>query len=152
MSKKIIITILLSFTTLLISAQEESDCAKTLKKAQKIYDSGEIEKVEELLLNCLEEGFDRSQKTEALKLIVLSNLFDDDLVSADNNMLKLLKANPDFIPKSNDHQEIKSLYAKFRTDPLIIIDFMAGVNLSYGYLMTAYAVDHNSSYSSYCPK
>lgn len=143
---------ILLFVSFFLKAQEESDCSKTLKNAQKVYDSGEIEKVEALLTNCLEDGFTRAQKTEALKLIVLANLFDDDLISADKNMIELLKTNPDFKPKSNDHQEIKSLYSKFRTDPLLIIDFMTGVNLSYGYLMTAYAVDHNSSYSSYFPK
>ena len=67
MNKKIVFIILL-FTSFLLKAQEESDCAKTLKNAQKVYDSGEIEKVEALLISCLEDGFTRAQKTEALKV------------------------------------------------------------------------------------
>ena len=144
MIKKIFIYIFFLFIAFFAKAQEVSDCSKTLKLAHKTYDAGEIEKVEELLLPCLENGFTRSEKTEALKLIIQANLFDDDLESADRNMKELLGVNPDFIPKENDHKEIKVLYAKFRTDPLLIIDFLAGVNLSYGYVLSSFEIDHNT--------
>ena len=152
MNKHLIFSILLVLAALFLRAQETSDCSKTLKKAQRVYDAGEIEKVESMLQQCLKDGFTRAERTEALKLIILVNLFEDDPRSADNNMKRLLTINPDFKPKENDHQEIKDLYAKFRTDPLIIFDFMVGVNLSYGYLMTAYSVDHFNANSSYLPK
>jgi hypothetical protein len=124
------------------NAQEDSDCSKTLKKAQQVYDKGEIEKVEELLNPCLQsDGFNRAEKTEALKLIILATIFDDNIATAENRMIELLKINPDFAPKSGDHQEIKDLYTKFRTAPLVIIDYTFGVNFTDGYVLKNYNVN-----------
>ena len=134
--------ILLSINTF---AQEDSDCSKTLKKAQIIYDAGEIEKVEGMIQACIEDGFTKTEKTEAYKLLILVNLFEDNQPAAESKMIDLLKTNPDFKPKFNDHKEIKDLYAKFRTDPLFIIDFLGGVNFAYGYLLSDYSIDHSVS-------
>lgn len=145
MKKSIKILFILCFCCSLVHAQEISDCSKTLKKAQQIYDAGEIEKVEGTLEECLtNDGFTTAEKTEAIKLIIQAHLFDDNIVGAETRMIELLKTNPDFKPKGTDHQEIKELYKKFRTDPLWIIDFMGGVNFSYGYLLQDYTLDHNS--------
>ena len=121
MRKNLLITLPFIFMAIFSIAQEDSDCSKTLIKAQRIYDSGEIEKVEQLIRACMEDGFTKAQKTDAYQLIILVNLFEDDMLKAELNMVELLKHNPDFKPKSNDHQEIKDLYKKFRTDPLLII-------------------------------
>ena len=158
--RKIKILFFISFLYATASAQETSDCSKVLKRAQKIYDTGEIEKVEGTLSECLESGgFTNAEKTEALKMIILCNLFDDNILEAEKNMISLLKTNPDFVPKPTDHQELKELYKKFRIDPLWIIDFMGGVNFTYGYLLQDYTLDHyspdlnnESSYSKYKSK
>ena len=128
-------------------AQEDSDCSKTLKKAQLTYDAGEIEKVEVMLKKCLEEdGFTLAEKTEAEKLIILSKLFEDDIPSAEIMMIDLLKINPDFKPKSNDHQELKDLYSRFRTDPLLILDYTVGLNFTDATISRYYTLNYESPY------
>ena len=142
-----VLTILLSFVTFVLAVgQEESDCSKILKKAQIIYDAGEIERVEGMLAGCLEDGFNRAEKTEALKLIVQVQLFEDNLPQADHYMIELLKTNPDFKPKPGDHQEIKDLYARFRTEPLLIVDYMVGINFTEANVIKYHTVDNDAPY------
>ena len=150
---KRILIFILSIFAFAAYAQEDSDCSKTLKKAQLVYDAGEIEKVEQMLVGCLENGFSSAEKTSALELIILVNLFEDDIPNAELNMIDLLSHNPDYTPKGNAHQEIKELYSKFRTDPLLIIDYTAGVNFTEANVLRYYTLNYNSPFEkNYSPQ
>lgn len=109
----------------------QTDCAKNLKKAKKIYEEGNIGQVEELVSGCLEEGFTRDEKVEARKLLVLANLFDDNTENADIHMTEFLKLEPEYgVEKGKDQIEFIKLYETFKTLPTVSIGISAGTNMS----------------------
>lgn len=153
MKKYILLIVLMSSFVVGVWAQEDSDCSKNLKKAQRVYDSGEIEKVEAMIAECMLDGFNFAEKTEGYVLIILVNLFEDNIPQAEVNMVELLKHNPDFRPKSSDHQELKDLYAKFRTDPLLIIDYTVGLNFTEASVLKYHTLNYESPYfKEYSPR
>lgn len=115
-------------TTKLI-AQEE--CIVKLNEAEKLYEEGKIEKIPELLNNCIENGFNKENKTQALRLLTLVYLFEDNQVKADKEMLKLLKFNPEFkVNQAIDPVEFTRLYDSYITAPIFSIGITGGVNFS----------------------
>ena len=43
----------------------EDNCALTLENAQKMYDNGMIEKIPEMLANCIKNGFTSEERLQA---------------------------------------------------------------------------------------
>ncbi len=121
--------LLLSFYSGILYAQEEkSDCVIKLEQAQSKYDQGRIQDVEPLIGKCLaEEGFNKTGKTQALKLLTLSYLFLEEPEKAGESMLKLLHTNHLFTVNSAiDPSEFINLYEKYRHAPLFSIGFLGG--------------------------
>ncbi len=122
---------LLLFCLFGINTFSQTDCAKNLKRAKEFYAEGNIEKMDELLSGCIEEGFNREEKIEARKLLVLAGLFDDDLDSADEQMEEFLKLDPEYqIEKGKDQIEFIKLYETFKTTPSYCIGVNGGGNYS----------------------
>jgi hypothetical protein len=104
-------------------------CTQKLNKAQKVYDAGKITEVESFLLNCIEDGFTKEEKMQALRLLILASLFQDDHDKAEKNLLLLLKEDPEYILNpAIDPAEFYELYNSYRTLPVINIGIMGGVN------------------------
>ncbi len=107
-------------------------CTQKLNKAQKVYDAGKIAEVESYLLDCIEEGFSKEEKMQALRLLILSSLFQDDHDKAETNLLLLLKEDPEYILNpAIDPAEFYELYESYRTLPVINIGLLGGANMTY---------------------
>lgn len=113
----------------LVRISYSQECIGALKKAKIAYDGGNIHEVEHILESCLENGFDKDQKLEAYKLLVLVNLFDDQYDKADQFMTSFLKLDPEYEIKPNeDPKEFVKLYEQYKTLPVLSIGVLAGVS------------------------
>ena len=104
-------------------------CTQRLNKAQKVYDAGKITEVEAYLKDCIKEGFSREEKMQALRLLILASLFQDEHEKAEASLLLLLKEDPEYVLNpAIDPAEFYELYNSYRTLPIINIGIMGGVN------------------------
>jgi hypothetical protein len=104
-------------------------CTQRLNKAQKIYDAGKITEVEPYLLECIENGFTKEEKMQALRLLILASLFQDEHDKAEKNLLLLLKEDPEYVLNpAIDPAEFYELYNSYRTLPVINVGVMGGIN------------------------
>ncbi len=122
----IAINVLLFFS---ISVSGQNLCGEKLKRAEELYESGQIDKVEEFIKPCLEKGFSKNEKIRAYRLLTLSNLYYSEDEKAVDAMDNLLNTEPEYKIKSSDPSEFVALYDAFRTDPVII----AGIKSSFGF-------------------
>ncbi len=128
MKYSLIILLLISF-----GASAQKSCVQKLREARSAYEDGNIHIIPDLLAACINDGFSKEEKTEALKLQTLAYTYMDESNQADESMLQLLKTNPEFqMDPANDPQELIDLYATFRTKPLFRYGLKVGPNLSYG--------------------
>ena len=115
------ITFIACLSTLILHGpvRSQDNCTDALKKARRAYNEGIIEKVESQLKPCLEEGFTPEQKLEALKLIILANIYDEKTDEAEQNMLKFLEIEPEYeVNPASDPEEFANLFGTFQTSPL----------------------------------
>lgn len=140
--KKIYISLIgLSLTFNMVLGQ--SDCVVALREAQKLFENGLIEEVPSKLNPCIRRGFNKNEKIQAYKLLILCDLCDDQHEKADSLMLKLLKIEPEFqISPQLDPSEFIELYNSYRTLPTYTIGINAGLNFSDIELVNSYGV-HN---------
>ncbi|MDN5217152.1 porin family protein [Fulvivirgaceae bacterium BMA12] len=104
------------------------DCARTLDKAENSYENGQLREVPQILAGCLKNGFNKPQKEQSYKLLVLTYLFLDDIDKAETYLLELLKSNPQFKVSEIDPPEFVYLYNGFRTRSYFSIGITGGVN------------------------
>ena len=104
------------------------ECARTLDKAENSYESGQLREVPQILAKCLKNGFNKPQKEQSYKLLVLTYIFLDDINKAEEYLLKLLKSNPQFKVSALDPPEFVYLYNGFRTRSYFSIGIKGGVN------------------------
>jgi len=146
-----LISLLLVFFVNITFAQD--DCIIKLGDAQKYYEQGKLEQIPDLLSGCIEEGFNKENKTRALRLLTLVYLFDDDMKMAEETFLQLLSVDPEYkINQAIDPAEFIQLYNSYYTDPVFSIGAIVGINLTNPNLIETYSLnsfnDANSSYSS----
>jgi hypothetical protein len=116
-------------------------CTQKLNKAKKVYESGNITQVESYLTKCIDEGFTKEEKMQALRLLILSYLFQDDHDKAEKNLLLLLKEDPEYVLNpAVDPAEFYELYNSYRTVPVINIGLMGGLNWTSVKEMQSYSV------------
>lgn len=125
------ITLLLLVTISISPLFAQDDCLVTLKKVQKDYEEGIIEKIPETLAKCLNSGLGGEDKVTAYKLLINVYLFDDRLDKAEETMEKLLVFEPEIKPnEAVDSKEFITLFESYRTIPLYSIGLTAGINYS----------------------
>ncbi len=115
------------FQSLDLQAQ---DCERKLKIAREKYIDGHLRDIPTLLNGCLNNGFTPKQRENAYELMVLSHLFLDDNEGAENNLIKLLTANPDYRPSPLDPPEYIYFFNNFRVDPVFGYGFILGPNFT----------------------
>jgi len=133
--------LILSFLAIDVRAQQER-CTQNLEDAQLRYDEGRIQDVESLILSCLEtKVYDKAQSVQALRLLILSSIFQEQEELADDLMLQLLETSHEFEPdQALDPTEFINLYYTYRTKPILNIGFHAGANLSFNDVMALHTV------------
>lgn len=111
------------------NAFSQETCGEKLKKAEELYEAGQINKVAGLIEGCLQNGFSRAEKVRAYRLLALCNLYYNEDVQAIEAMNNLLKTNPEYVIKPTDPAEFVNLHRTFRTAPVFIV----GLKLGMGY-------------------
>jgi hypothetical protein len=159
--RKVLLSVLLVF---LISAgnyinaetvnlTDSITCTQKLNKAQKVYDAGKLSEVEPFLTKCIENGFSKEEKMQALRLMILSSLFQDEHEKAEGSLLQLLKEDPEYkLNPAIDPAEFYELYNSYRTLPVISVGIIAGANTTNVLEQQTYSVgseaDNKPNYKS----
>jgi hypothetical protein len=108
----------------LLNAQE--NCALNLKKAQDLFNSGQIEGIPELIESCLQSGFTKEEKVLAYKVLINAYVFDDYREKAEETMFEFLKKYPEYEVISTDPSEFVNLMLEFDNRPRFSIGVLAG--------------------------
>ncbi|MCX2742222.1 porin family protein [Mangrovivirga sp. M17] len=134
--------------TIDVNAQETT-CSQNLRRAQELYDIGHFKDIPPLLEDCMDGGFSKEEKVQALKLFVLTDIFKDNWYDADTSMITFLHAKPDYkINEDFDPSEFINLYNSFKTWPAFSIGVKGGSNISTINLTELYGVDNTIADSS----
>lgn len=145
----------ISFSLLFFSVSlAQEDCAIALRNGQKFYEEGLLEKVPPLLAPCINSGFNKEEKVQAYRLLILTYLFDDKMVEAEVYMEKLLKQEPEYqINDVIDPIEFIQLYESYRTLPIYSLGIFGGVNKTLGMQTEAYGINNvENKKATYSPK
>ena len=116
MLKKFCCIIVFVITVLNISFSQQQDCVFKLQEAEKLYSQGLIEEIPQLLNPCIESGLSQEDKLQAYKLVILSYLFNDEQVDAEDAMLSFLKRYPEYEISPTDPTEFVYLFESFSKD------------------------------------
>lgn len=111
------------------------DCQKSLDDARRAYFNGDFQEVERLIVHCLDNGFNKEDKEEALKLLTTVKLITNDDDEADRYMLELLSVNPQHKVRTTDITEFQQLFNSYKVTSRFSIGIIAGVTLSDYYIM-----------------
>lgn len=143
MIKKFIVGFVLIFVCGYGYAQT-STCAQTLRLARSTYEQGRFHEIPALLENCLASGdskFTKQERVEALRILTLAYLYQEEPVLADETMIRLLSTDHFFeINENVDPAEFTALYRTFRTKPLFSIGLKFGANSTYSSAINNYYV------------
>jgi hypothetical protein len=115
-------------TVFTISGQQ--DCSTKIQEAQRYYDQGMIDDIPSMLAPCMQEGFTRTQKIEAYKLIIMSYLFNENQFEAEKTMLEFLKKYPEYEIMPNDPVEFVYLFDSYRTASIFSFGIVGGMNIT----------------------
>ncbi|NMM49328.1 porin family protein [Marinigracilibium pacificum] len=131
------------------SNAQETTCSQQLRQAQQLYEVGHFKDIPSLLENCINGGFTKEEKVQALKLLVLTDIFMDNWYEADTSMVDFLHAKPDYeVNPDFDPSEFINLYNSFRTWPAWSFGFKIGSNISTINITELYGVDNTIADSS----
>ncbi len=146
---QILITSLLLFG--IHSAIAQDDCTVKLIEAEKLYEEGKIEKVPDLIDNCIESGFNKENKVNALRLLTLVYLSEDNIDKAEETLLQLLKVEPEYqIDRNLDPIEFIRLYSMYNTESVFSIGIVGGANITTPRLINTYTLyDFDKADSKY---
>ncbi len=126
MNKKLLLLFLL-LASLQGIVLAQTNCIQNLRTARNFYEEGKLNDLPMLLENCINSGFSKEEKIEALRLVTLAHLFNENEVDAEASYLRLLQLDPEYkVNPSSDPTEIIILADKFDTDP----QFSYGVKAS----------------------
>lgn len=126
-------------------------CTKVLKAAQKTYEEGRISEVPGMLQECMQTEFagNREEYMQAIRLTILAYLFQDEEAKAEEYLLMLLHEDPEYkLNPAVDPAEFYQLFKKYRTNPVINIGGLLGLNATTAFLDNDYSVDFNENAKS----
>ncbi len=111
---------------------EDNECGRTLRKAQKKYDEGLIEQVDQMVRPCLESGqLNKEEQLVGYKLIAMAHTYDNKDDLAEEAMLEFLRLDPEYqLQPGIDPQEFAELYSNYHTSPIYTLGLYFGPNWS----------------------
>jgi len=124
------LTILIGFHLFSVNSFAQDECASKIQEAQRFYDQGMIDEIPSMLAPCMAEGFTRTQRIEAYKLIIMSYLFDENQFEAERTMLEFLKKYPEYEIMPNDPVEFVYLFESYRTASIFSFGLVGGINVT----------------------
>jgi len=122
----------------LLLAQE--DCQQKLEEANRAYYNGQLSEIESILGSCVQSGFDKPDKQDALKLLINSSLVLAEDERADTYMAQFLVLNPQYELREVDLVEFRKLYSTYE------IKTQYTLGLSGGILLPDYVIMRHHSY------
>jgi hypothetical protein len=135
---------------LLVNAQ--STCVQNLRDARNFYDQGKLNDLPKLLLKCIDNGFSKEEKVEALRLVTLSYLFNEEQDKAEQSFLRLLKIEPEFkVNQESDPTELIILSENYDTDPKFFYGFKLGSSFNIIQITDYYSIYDAAQRGSYEP-
>lgn len=125
--KKSIIIIVFLISAMNIFAQ--SSCERNLNEARSDYANGNLYAIPGKIGDCLENGFTKTEKIDALQLLTLTYININQQEKARKTFIELLNIQTDYQVKKNIHPpELYSLYSKIDTDIKYFIGLTFGLN------------------------
>lgn len=122
----LIILIMSSCLSLSVSAQ---DCTQNLEEARRAYFNGSFERVIQLLSGeCIGNRLQGTEKTDALRLMIQSNLLIDQDSLADQLTFKLFQHDPLYTSRSTDLLEFQTVQKNYYIKTRFNLGLIAGVN------------------------
>jgi hypothetical protein len=128
---KLLLALIFVSSPLIVLPQETGSCAENLRNAQSLFDRGQVEKVPEMLRECLRSGFKQEEELAAYKLIIQTFLFQDKNEEADSAMLAFLKKYPEYQLSPTDHSSFVHLYSNFNVMPVVQIVIHIGTSIPF---------------------
>jgi opacity protein-like surface antigen len=121
------------------------ECDQKLIDAQAEFAAGHFYSIPSLLGPCLEGGqLSQDQLVAAYLILCQTYLIIDDPIAASDSYLRLLKADPEFVPNTDDHPiDIVYLSQQFTATPIFTPHLRLGLNTSF------YRVIHSVSTEPY---
>ncbi len=126
MVRKIFILSIVFCTVVSYPMYSQSDeCVIQLQEAERLYSLGQTENIPSMLEDCITDGFNKDERLQAYKLIILTFLMDDDMRRADSAMADFLKRYPEYELTAADPAEFGYLFGSYNTIPA----YSLGINL-----------------------
>lgn len=127
-----LIKIILFWSSLIVLfpffSNAQSSCVQNLREARNFYDAGKLNDLPKLLLKCIDNGFSKEEKVEALRLVTLSYLFNEEQEKAEASYLRLLKIEPEYqVNLDSDPTELIILSERYDTNPKFFYGLKGGV-------------------------
>ncbi|MEQ9300061.1 MAG: hypothetical protein RIF33_15925 [Cyclobacteriaceae bacterium] len=126
---------------------ENARCIQNLNQAEDRYAAGNLQGIGNLLNGCIAaDNYSKAEKIRAYKLLTLVAIFNDNELLAEENMVNLLKTDPEHeYDRILDPAEFISLYNKFRIQPIFRVGIKFGANLSETNVIASYNTDNTFS-------
>lgn len=108
----------------------EMNCDQKLDQAEAEFNAGHFYGIPSILKECLSGGqLSNDQKVRAYLVLCQAYMILDDPLAAGDNYLRLLKADPEFVPNEHDHPiDIVYLSKQYTATPIFTPHFRIGLN------------------------
>lgn len=118
-----ILLLVFSFVVVFNATAQEEVCdnpAQTLSLAESEFSAGHFSAIPGILRACLDKnGFSVEETVRAYLVLAQAYMILDDPTAAEDSYLKLLKADPEFVPNDTEHPiDIVYLSKKFTSTPI----------------------------------
>jgi hypothetical protein len=112
-------------------AQGDTDCLTKLSHAESEFSAGRFIGIPEHLGDCLKGNrFSNEEKVRVNMLLAQVYLLTDNPNAADESYLRLLNANPEFVPSDLDPIDVIYLSKKFTSRPIFTPHIKMGINVT----------------------
>lgn len=139
MSKR---NLLFPFLFVFATVAYAQNCSENLEQAKRAYFNGNFQQATDLLQSCVETEWNQREKTEALEILIKSNLIQLKKETADQYMMSLLSVSPLYAVRESDLIEFKNLFNEYEIRTRWNVGLRIGGNQQY------YSVLHYQSYGS----
>jgi opacity protein-like surface antigen len=126
----------------------QNDCVFKLDEAQNSYEEGVFQSIPDLLLPCMERGFNKDEKLRAYKLLILTYLFDDQQDKAEELMLEFLGKYPEYQITAADPVEFQHLFEDYQTIPVYSFGITLGGNFTDAMFIQSFGVGNLNDYDA----
>lgn len=112
------------------TVQDDRSCDQKLDDAAAEFDAGHFYAIPALLAKCLEDNeYTSAQKVSAYLILCQTYMILEDPIAAGDSYLKLLKADPEFVPNEAEHPiDVVYLSKQYTATPIFTPHFRLGLN------------------------